>query len=299
MAEGIFLQINSLIMPRSKAYFVFLLSFSPLFLQAQPLSSGDYRRAQSFLWENLHNKQVYNLVLTSGFYPDSSGMWFIDFDSSGKTFYEVSFPEIRVNPLFDHDRMRDSLSKALNYTVFAKKLPINQITYLSTDSLRLTIRGKDYLWDRLSYRVSATKGKSPSEPELSSLSPDKQWKAFPQNYNLALQSTATEDTFLLSHEGKQHYEYGSYYGWDDLMQGEEGKRPEHFQAYWSPNSQWLFTYICDTRQAEKMYLLDYSVDTLFRPQLYSYYRGSPGDSPSFKWLLDFTIWKRKRKFPFT
>ena len=55
-------------------------------------------------------------------------------------------------------------------------------------------------------------------------------------------------------------------------------RPKHFGVNWSPDSKWIQTFICDLRKGEKMYLLDWSVDTLYEPRLLSYYRGSPGDT---------------------
>ena len=63
------------------------------------------------------------------------------------------------------------------------------------------------------------------------------------------------------------------------MEGENGERPPHFAVSWSPDSKWIQTYICDLRKGQKkMYLLDWSVDTLYRAKLLSYYRGSPGDT---------------------
>ena len=62
------------------------------------------------------------------------------------------------------------------------------------------------------------------------------------------------------------------------MEGENGERPFRFGVNWSPDSQWVAANICDLRNAKKMYLLDWSIDSLYRPKLLSYYRGSPGDT---------------------
>ena len=62
------------------------------------------------------------------------------------------------------------------------------------------------------------------------------------------------------------------------MEGENGEREKHFAVQWSPDSKWIQTYICDLTKGQKMYLLDWSVDTLYRARLLSYYRGSPGDT---------------------
>ena len=101
---------------------------------------------------------------------------------------------------------------------------------------------------------------------------------FSKDYNLFIRSTETGQEYQLSAKGQKNYEYGSYYGWADKMEGENGDRPDRFYVNWSPDSKYLQTSICDLRYADKMYLLDWSVDTLYRPRLLSYYRGSPGDT---------------------
>src|SRR5205814_1354069 len=69
-----------------------------------------------------------------------------------------------------------------------------------------------------------------------------------------------------------------YYGWGEIITGENGGRPPHFAVTWSPDAKWIGTYIVDFRKGQKMYLLDWSIDTLYKPKLLSYYRGSPGDT---------------------
>ena len=109
-------------------------------------------------------------------------------------------------------------------------------------------------------------------------SPDNKWIAFSKDYNLYVKSLESEEVKQLSKSGKKEYEYASWYGWDDIMEGENGERPQHFYVEWSKNSEWLTASICDMRSARKMYLLDWSIDSLYRPKLLSYYRGSPGDT---------------------
>ncbi len=62
------------------------------------------------------------------------------------------------------------------------------------------------------------------------------------------------------------------------MEGEGEDRPLNFQVDWSSDSKWIYTNVYDLRNAQKMYLLDWSIDSLYRAKLLSYYRGSPGDS---------------------
>ena len=78
------------------------------------------------------------------------------------------------------------------------------------------------------------------------------------NYNLYLKSTETGKEYQLSNKGEKYFEYASYVGWADIMEGENGDRPEKFYVNWSPDSKYLQANICDLRYADKMYLLDLS-----------------------------------------
>ncbi|MGC4232244.1 MAG: prolyl oligopeptidase family serine peptidase [Niabella sp.] len=111
-----------------------------------------------------------------------------------------------------------------------------------------------------------------------SKSPDGEWTAFVKEYNLFIKNNKTGEEKQLSYNGKKNYEYASYYGWGELIEGENGERPAHFLVSWSPDSKWIQAFICDLSIAKKMYLLDWSIDTLYKPKLLSYYRGSPGDT---------------------
>jgi dipeptidyl aminopeptidase/acylaminoacyl peptidase len=109
-------------------------------------------------------------------------------------------------------------------------------------------------------------------------SPDGKWVAYTKDYNLFIKSTATGQVKQLSSAGTKNYEYATYYGWGEIIEGENGERPPHFSVSWSPDGAFIGAYILDFRKGQKMYLLDWSVDTLYKPKLLSYYRGSPGDT---------------------
>lgn len=263
---------------------------------AQQVTPADYQRAQSFLWENMINKKIFNTSITSGFFPDSTGLWYLDYEVNKKEFHRVSFASFEKQPLFDHQRLADSLSLLLEDPVQANELPFSRIRYIRADSLELPIQGDNYMLDLNTYHIALKKEKK-KQDEKSSTSPDGKWTAYTENYNLYLKSTESGEIYPLSTDGAENYEYGTYYGWSDLIEGENGKRPEHFSVSWSPDSKWLRANICDLRRAEKMYLLDYSVDTLFRPNLYSYYRGSPGDTTIVQMTPVFYDLKSKKEIP--
>ncbi|MBW6536948.1 MAG: S9 family peptidase, partial [Mariniphaga sp.] len=159
----------------------------------------------------------------------------------------------------------------------ANQLPVTILEYKRANEILIRAKNKRYLFNAETYTL-ATPERSARENGFEKKSPDEKWIAFTENYNLFIKSSDGSEIKQLSFDGKKGYEYASWYGWDDMMEGENGERPRRFRVDWSEDSQWIFANVCDLRTAEKMFLLDWSIDTLYRPKLLSYYRGSPGDT---------------------
>ncbi|MCK4991580.1 MAG: DPP IV N-terminal domain-containing protein, partial [Bacteroidales bacterium] len=159
----------------------------------------------------------------------------------------------------------------------ANDLPLTKVEYKSTKELLISTKKLIYVLNTEHYTLSIPEEKK-EENSNEEPSPDNKWIAYEKDYNLYLKSTTDSTVKQLSTSGKKGYEYASRYGWYDIMEGENGERPGHFGVEWSDDGEWIHTNICDLRQAQKMYLLDWSVDSLYRPRLLSYYRGSPGDT---------------------
>ncbi len=257
--------------------FIVILLFSNSAIGQKGISIEDYDRAVSLLANNVHNKKAFNLHIQPHWFNDSTGFWYEYHSLDAVKFLKVGFPDCRKSDLFDHRKLAKILSDSLGKVIRADSLPLSGIEYLNKDELKITAGGKEYLLnlDDYSLKIPETTEK---EDELETLSPDKKWIAYAQDYNLYIKSTETNEIKQLSFSGEKHYEYASWYGWGDIMEGENGDRPEQFAVSWSKDSKWIHTSICDLRSAQKMYLLDWAQDTLFRPRLLSYYRGSPGDT---------------------
>lgn len=253
--------------------------FALLSLQAigQPVSKQDYQRAVSFMWDNLNNKKVFNLHLVPNWFADSTGFWYTQYSPEGKTYYQVTFKPLQKSVLFNHEQVAEKLEVQLNTPFEAKNLEIATITYLKPAQISFTAKGKKFIWDSNKNTLTEDKTQEPPRNWLESKSPDGKWIAYAENYNLFIRSTETGAVKQLSTSGTKNYEYASFYGWSDIMEGENAERPKRFSVSWSPDSKWIQTSICDLRGAQKMYLLDWSVDTLYRAKVLSYYRGSPGD----------------------
>ena len=240
------------------------------------ITREDYTRAVSFLWQNLNNKKVFNTNVEANWFEDSTGVCFTTQNKDGKFFEKYNFRKKKKEPLFDHKRLADTIAGLLKKEIKSVDLPVSSIKYINPTQLELSVQGKEYVLDLGSYRLSPKKNEL--QTPLVTKSPDGQWIAYSNNYNLYIKATKDGTVKQLSTAGFKNYEYASYYGWSDIMEGESGERPARFAVSWSPDSKWIQTFVCDLRSGNKMYLLDWSIDNKYRPNLLSYYRASPGDT---------------------
>lgn len=256
--------------------FLLMLHSGVVFSQDQ-ITQEDYDRAISFRYENYINKKVFNLTTSPNWFPDSSGFWYLNHSPEAKKYLKISLPNLKQTDLFDHEKLAEALSDLLKTSVDANNLPIGRISYKSSTELVLNIKQKNYVLNTSTYELEEAPIEEKKDNKQKQ-SPNNKWIAYAKDHNLFIKSTDSDEVKQLSKSGEKGYEYASYYAWDDTMAGENGDRPEHFSVEWSGDSKWLHANIIDLRTAEKMHLLDWSIDTLYRPKLLSYYRGSPGDT---------------------
>lgn len=266
-----------------RTYLLFILIFLGFSLvrlvQAQEqLPETDYERAVSFLWRNVNNKKAFNLNVIPNWFPDSTGFWYIVQDKNAKSYMKVEFTDLKPVKWFDHEKLAVVLENEMEEKVKASDLPISLLKYVDKNKIKFSANNQKYILDLSSYHIQIDEEKDDKANTEEIKSPDGKWIAYSKDYNLFVKSVETGEAKQLTSVGKKNYEYASYYGWDDIMEGEGENRPFHFSVSWSPDSKWISTNICDLRSANKMYLLNWSIDSLYRPKLLSYYRGSPGDT---------------------
>ena len=262
-----------------KSAFLCVLCLFMLKANCQTIDAQDYERAVSFMYDNYNNKTAFNLNPTINWFEDGSGIYYHEFSTDGKAFKTLDFSDNKVKDLFDHSKLARALSAIHEEEINKDSIGIYDVEKEGDTSLRFESKGKTYQVDLNSYNIKGIpKDTTAVRNRLEVASPDGKWIAFAKDYNLYIRSTATNEEYQLSHNGVKDYEYANLYGWFDKMEGENGDRPTNFYVSWSPDSKWLRTNQWDTRNAEKMYLLDWSKDHLFKPNLLSYYRGSPGDT---------------------
>lgn len=256
--------------------FALALFLSTNLLAQNQITEQDYQRAVTFLPWNYKNT-AYNLRIGPNWFEDETGLWFKNQNAEGTFYKKMYFKDEKITSLFDHDAVAAALSKATGESLSPGRLGLDDVKYMNRKELILH-RGKDkFLWNTKDNSLEVYVEEDQGE-ENYNLSPDGAWEAYTEGFNLFARNIETGESKQLSEDGSKEYAYGSWYGWADILEGENADRPEHFGVDWSPNSEWMQVNICDTRTANKMYLLDHSIDSLYRPKLLSYYRGSPGDT---------------------
>ena len=261
----------------STTILVFLMFLPGLVSGQDRITIDDYSRAVGFMYENRNNKKVFNVYIQPNWFLDSTGVWYIHHSPGNKKYLKLTFTDHVQSDLFDHEKLAVILKDSLGTDVKATDLPISKIVYKNSKELIITAKSKTFLLNTETYLVESAP-KDDEKKDNEKASPDNKWIAYTKDYNLYIKSTENDEFKQLSKSGVKGYEYATWYGWTDIMEGENGDRPEKFNVEWSKDNEWIYANICDLRSAQKMYLLDWSIDSLYRPKLLSYYRGSPGDT---------------------
>lgn len=245
----------------------------------EPPTKEDYKRAEHFRWDSLAER-VNKLSIQPQWFQDSTGFAYEVNTNDGKEFYKVSFLNQKKEEAFDNHRLADTLQNRTGKHIAPDSLPIQYMEWSTNTEVTLHLEEKKFTVDLNNYTAEPEEYDTPLRDTI--LSPDGRYKLYSADNDLYIKDTQADVSFALSEDGSDSYMYGSAYGWGQTMKG-EGTAPSHrLNASWSPNSKKILTQISDTRDAEKMYLLDWSIDSLYRPELLSYYRPSPGDTTFVK-----------------
>lgn len=249
-----------------------VISFSSSFAQ---FPKERYEQAAYYLTNNLE-KEIYHLEVSPNWIKGGTHFWHVAQTENGKRFFLTDVKSQKTREFFDHQKLAELLSTQSGVEVFPSDLPFDKVQEKDKNIIEFDWRNRNWTYNidgkKLTFEPKDNKKSD------SGISPDGQWRAFVKEHNLYVENLISGETSQLSFAGKRDFEYASSFGWSDLVKGEGGTRPERFYVSWSPDSKKILTNVVDLRIAEKMYLLDFSQDDKFRPDLYGYYRASPGDT---------------------
>ena len=225
---------------------------------------ADYRRAESLMSWNLQDK-----VLRSNIRPqwmDDDRFWYRVRTENGYRFYQVDPDAGERRHAFDHQRLAEALSHALEKTISPDDLPFDSFRYINGESAILfDAEGKTWECGLDNYRC--TESERPDRPADSIMSPDYRWAAFIRDYNLWIRDMESGEEFALTSGGTYRHGFATNsQGWF---------RSERPVLHWSPDSRKIATYRLNERGVEDMHLLQTAQD---RPILDSWPYALPGDS---------------------
>jgi len=232
--------------------------------------------ADKLRWSNIF-QNVFNIHVTPHWKTDDTGFWYSEFSIEGTKYKHLNFREMKVVDIFDHETLKTKLKEEFDIETDTNKLGLNDLRFLSINTIGFNVSGKKFNYDILKNTLTE-KVVTESSNALEAASPDGKWIAYVEDHNLFVRQRDTDTLLQLSTAGEKGFEYASHYGWFDKIEGEHGERPKRLNVNWSPDSKKIYCNIVDLRNASKMYMLDNSIDSLYRPKLLSYYRGSPGDT---------------------
>jgi dipeptidyl aminopeptidase/acylaminoacyl peptidase len=234
---------------------------------------ADYERAQRFLPANLR-RVVVDAGVTPHFVGESGKFWYRQNAGESKHFVLVDPAKRTRVPVFDHKTIADGLSRSLNRTYLADKLPFDDFE-LSSDLQRVIVEleGSE-LTCTLADGNCLNKGS-----KASGASPDGRWVAFVRNYNLWLRSVETGQEVALTHDGEKDFDYATELpeGKFLIEQASKGVTAP-VQVFWSPDSTKLVTYRMDSRYAGRFTTIQSVPPGRLRPIAFTYVYPLPGES---------------------
>src|SRR5262245_17456595 len=111
-------------------YFLFISLVFVIQLSAQQITKQDYARAVSFLWSNLGGKRVFNINTQYSWFSDSTGVSFFTQNNEGKVFTKLDLKKMKVEKLFDHERLAKVLTDSLKKEIKSTDLPFYSVKYI-------------------------------------------------------------------------------------------------------------------------------------------------------------------------
>ena len=273
---------------------------------AEQVTAADYARAEQFLPWNV-GKLILNARVTPQWIGKSPRFYYRqELPDGGKQFMLVDAAAGTREPVFDHDRLAETLSHASGKTYSATKLPFDSFDFVQdAKAIQFDVEKIRWSCNLTSYtceRSGAAEEKDPTEV----VSPDKRWAAFVKDHNLYVKPRAGGPAIPLTTDGGEDYDYGSQPGSNTFFISTRllgSKNPMVVKqslaapgVVWSPGSKRLVSYKLDQRKVKEMYLVQ-SVPPGggVRPILYPYRYPLPGDKDvATAQLMVFDVTKKTR-----
>jgi dipeptidyl aminopeptidase/acylaminoacyl peptidase len=208
--------------------------------------------------------------------PDTPRFWYRRSVSGGQEFVLMDATNQQKRPAFDHARLATALSRLMNGSWTAERLPFNTFRFvrneqaleIQLEAARVTCALADYTCTKVDRPTpeGALRGvngpvRGPHVPpgETTSRSPDGKFEVIVQNFNLALREVGTGKIVRLSTDGS------------------EGNVYELSSVAWSPDSKKLAAYRVRPGYRRTVHYVESSPEDQLQPRHWTLQYAKPGD----------------------
>ena len=251
----------------------------PLTILVSTLSSNaqgtrsDYDRAARFLTGDLE-RMVQPADIRPNWIEGTDQFWYRK-PGLDTEFFLVDAAKNKSVPAFDQSKLAEELSKVKGRQIRANHLPFNSFEFVDKgEAIRFAAEGQRWTCKLSTY--NCTREKLPSASEQ--VSPDGNWSAFVEHYNLYLRNLSTGTISQLTTDGQKSWDYATPLPSSDLLVREEiedAKEPP--AVFRSPDSSKLVTYRLDSRNAGRFTTLQFVPPDQLRPKAFTYVYPLPGE----------------------
>ena len=263
------------------SFFLFLLASGLFTVAPSPISAqgtlADYERADSF--DARTRGLVVDVAEAPHWIGETSRFWYRKSVGGGNRFVLVNPTTLAKGPAFDHERIAASLSAARGDTLTAVTLPFSEFEF-STDQGSIEFTLSDSIWTcGLRDLECSNTGPVPERPRRGGgvgyqagpgqmwrapsgdpiPSPDGEWEASIQNYNVAVRRVGQDNYTLLSQDGSE----GNAYAYRSIR--------------WSPDSKRLAAYRVIPGYQREIHYVDSSPEDQLQPKHSTLIYAKPGD----------------------
>ena len=255
------------------------------------VTRADYDRAQAL--SSTFEARAVNVTDTPTWIGTTHRFYYRRSRPDGYEFVTVDADIRQKQPSFDHARLADALSKAANRTYVASRLPFQGFTFNEAlSAIDLTIDGARWTCVLADYSCRTPELPRPGDirrgitgpvrGDLSTvtprprLSPDGQWMAFIDNYNVAIRPVGGDKRISLSTDGSE----GNYYDGASIV--------------WSPDSTKVAAYRVRPGFRRLVHYVSSSPEDQLQPQHWAIQYAKPGDQLDLEQPVLFDVRSRSQ-----
>ena len=255
------------------------------------VTRADYDQAQAL--SSTFEALAVNVADTPTWIGTTHRFYYRRLRPDGYEFVTVDADIRQKQPSFDHARLADALSKAANRTYVASRLPFQGFTFNEAlSAIDLTIDGARWTCVLADYSCRTPELPRPGDirrgitgpvrGDLSTvtprprLSPDGQWMAFIDNYNVAIRPVGGDKRISLSTDGSE----GNYYDGASIV--------------WSPDSTKVAAYRVRPGFRRLVHYVSSSPEDQLQPQHWAIQYAKPGDQLDLEQPVLFDVRSRSQ-----